>query len=82
MEIIDELEKEKRGIYGGAICYLSFNKNLDSCITIRTALFKENHCYVQAGAGIVLDSDPSFEYEETINKAKAMIKAIEEGDLI
>lgn len=78
MEIIDELETTKRGTYGGAIGYLSFNGNLDSCITIRTILFKGNKAYVQSGAGIVADSVPEKEYEETINKAMALLKALEE----
>lgn len=78
MEIIDELESTKRGTYGGAIGYLSFNGNLDSCITIRTILFKGKKAYVQAGAGIVADSVPEKEYEETINKAMALLKALEE----
>ena len=78
MEIIDELETVKRGPYGGAIGYLSFNGNLDSCITIRTMILKDGKAYVQAGAGIVADSDPEKEYEETINKAKALLKALEE----
>ena len=82
MEIIDELENRKRGFYGGAIGYIGFSGSLDSCITIRTALFKENKAYVQAGAGIVYDSVPETEYTETVNKAMAMIKAIERaGDL-
>lgn len=82
MEIIDELENVKRGFYGGAIGYISFGGSLDSCITIRTALFKDNKAYVQAGAGIVYDSVPETEYTETVNKAMAMIKAIEKaGDL-
>lgn len=79
MEIIDELENVKRGSYGGAIGYIGFGGTLDSCITIRTALFKNNKAYVQAGAGIVYDSDPETEYEETVNKAMAMIKAIEKA---
>lgn len=78
MEIIDELETVKRGPYGGAIGYLSFNGNLDSCITIRTMIFKDGKAYVQAGAGIVADSVPEKEYEECINKAKALLKALEE----
>lgn len=82
MEIIDELETVKRGFYGGAIGYISFTGSLDSCITIRTALFKDNKAYVQAGAGIVYDSVPETEYTETVNKAMAMIKAIERaGDM-
>jgi len=78
MEIIDELENVKRGPYGGAIGYLSFNGNLDSCITIRTMIFKDNKAYVQSGAGIVADSVPEKEYEECLNKAKALLKALEE----
>ncbi|MDP4182850.1 MAG: anthranilate synthase component I [Bacillota bacterium] len=78
MEIIDELENVKRGPYAGAIGYLSFNGNLDSCITIRTMVLKDKKAYIQAGAGIVADSEPEKEYEETINKAKALIKALEE----
>lgn len=82
MEIIDELETVRRGFYGGAIGYISFTGSLDSCITIRTALFKDNKAYVQAGAGIVYDSIPETEYTETVNKAMAMIKAIERaGDM-
>lgn len=78
MEIIDELENVKRGPYGGAIGYLSFNGNLDSCITIRTMIFKDKKAYVQSGAGIVADSVPENEYEECLNKAKAQLKALEE----
>ena len=76
MEIIAELENEARGAYAGAIGYLGFSGNLDTCITIRTILFKEGKAYVQAGAGVVWDSVPEKEYEETVNKAKAMLKAI------
>jgi anthranilate synthase component 1 len=82
MEIIDELEAVKRGPYGGAIGYLSFNGNLDSCITIRTMIFKDGKAYVQAGAGIVADSDPDKEYEECLNKAKALLTALEEAGKI
>lgn len=78
MEIIDELENVKRGPYAGAIGYLSFNGNLDSCITIRTMVFKDGKAYIQAGAGIVADSVPENEYEETLNKAKALLKSLEE----
>lgn len=77
MEIIDEVEKLNRGTYAGSVGYFSFNGNLDSCITIRTVLIKGDQAYVQAGAGIVADSDPLSEYRETINKAGAMIRAIE-----
>lgn len=82
MEIIDEIETKKRGAYGGAIGYISFNGNFDSCITIRTGVFKDGYAYVQAGGGIVYDSDPESEYTESVNKASAMLKAIEEaGDI-
>ncbi len=76
MEIIAELEQESRGAYAGAIGYLGFSGNLDTCITIRTIIFKQGKAYVQAGAGIVWDSVPEKEYEETQNKAKALLKAI------
>lgn len=78
MEIIDELENVKRCHYGGAVGYMSFNGNLDSCITIRTIVFKNGKAYVQAGCGIVADSEPEKEYEESLNKARAAIKALEE----
>lgn len=76
MEIIEELENDKRGIYGGAIGYFSFNGDLDSCITIRTLLMKDKKAYMQAGAGIVYDSVPKKEYQETENKIAAVIKAL------
>ncbi len=82
MQIISELEKERRGPYGGAVAYYSFDGNLDSCITIRTALLKDGKAYVQSGAGIVADSVPEKEYEETHNKAKAMMKAIAMAEII
>ncbi len=77
MEIIDELEPLRRGPYAGAIGYLSYSGDLDSCIYIRTILVKEGRAYVQAGAGIVADSDPESEFRETQNKAGAMLRAIE-----
>ena len=77
MEIIDALENQKRGFYSGVVGYFSFSGNLDSCITIRTILVKDGSAYVQAGAGIVTDSDPKKEYEETLSKARALLKAIE-----
>ncbi len=82
MEIIDELENKKRGVYSGAVGYLGFNGNMDTCITIRTIIFKEKTAYIQAGAGIVADSDPKSEYEETLRKARALLVTIEklEGD--
>ena len=75
MEIIDELEKTKRKIYAGGIGYFSSNGDFDTCIALRTALTKKNKFYIQAGAGIVADSIPEKEYQETINKAKALINA-------
>ena len=77
MEIIDELEPTRRGLYGGAVLYLDFSGNLNSCIVIRTVLVKDNFAYLQAGAGIVADSVPAQEYEESMNKARAMLKAFE-----
>ncbi len=77
MQIIEDLEPAKRGPYGGCIGYISFSQDLDTCITIRTIVIKGNKAYVQAGAGIVADSDPATEYTETLNKAKAQIRALE-----
>jgi anthranilate synthase component 1 len=77
MEIIDELEPTRRGTYAGAIGYFSYSGDMDSCITIRTILMHNATAYVQAGAGIVADSVPENEYQETVNKATAMLKAIE-----
>jgi len=77
MEIIDELEPTRRGVYAGAIMYLDYSGNLDSCIAIRTIVTKDGHAYFQAGAGIVADSVPETEYVETVNKARAMLQAIE-----
>lgn len=77
MEIIEELEPCRRGPYAGALGYFSFSGNMDTCIIIRTILIKKGIAYIQAGAGIVADSEPESEYEETLNKARALIKAIE-----
>ena len=77
MEIIDQLEKNKRKLYAGGIGYFTPNKEFDTCIALRTALVKNNKIYVQAGAGIVADSKPEKEYLETINKAKALMKAVD-----
>jgi len=77
MQIIEELEPVRRGPYAGAVGYFSFNGNLDACITIRTIVMKGSDAFVQAGAGIVADSIPENEFKETINKASAMIRAIE-----
>jgi anthranilate synthase component 1 len=79
MEIIEELEPTRRGIYGGSILYADFSGNLDSCIAIRTLLLKGKKGYIQAGAGIVADSVPEKEYEESVNKAKAVVTAIEKA---
>lgn len=76
MEIIDSLEPEKRGLYGGTVGHLSFGGDIDACIAIRTALFKNGKAYIQAGAGIVYDSVPEKEYEETKSKAQALIEAV------
>ena len=77
MEIIDELEKNKRKLYAGGIGYFTPNKEFDTCIALRTALIKNNKIYVQAGAGVVADSHPDREYIETVNKAKALMKAVD-----
>jgi anthranilate synthase component 1 len=77
MEIIAELENRRRGVYAGAVGYLDFAGNLDFCITIRTVVIENGHAYVQAGAGIVADSSPEAEYEETRAKARAVIQALE-----
>ena len=77
MEIIDELEPVKRNIYGGAVGYIGWNDNMDMAIAIRTAVIKQNKLHVQAGGGVVADSDPQMEWEETMNKARAIIRAAE-----
>jgi len=77
MQIIEELEPTRRGPYGGAIGYFSFDGNFDACITIRTLLVKDGTAYVQAGGGIVADSDPDAEFTETVNKSGAVRRAIE-----
>jgi anthranilate synthase component I len=77
MEIIHELEPEPRGVYGGAVGYISYNGNMDLAITIRTLEVARRAVSVQAGAGIVYDSDPEREYEETCHKARGMQKAVE-----
>ena len=75
MEIIDEFEPVKRGIYGGAVGYLGWNGNMDTAIAIRTAVLKDGKLYVQAGGGVVADSVPRTEWEETMNKARAIFRA-------
>jgi len=77
MEIIDELEPTRRGIYAGAVMYLDFSGNIDSCIALRTLVAKKGRIYIQAGGGVVADSVPEREYQETVNKARALVKALE-----
>ncbi len=77
MEIIEELEPSRRGPYAGAVGYFGFGGNMDTCINIRTVVVKGRQAFIQAGAGIVADSDPEAEYVETCNKAKAMMRAVE-----
>jgi anthranilate synthase component 1 len=79
MEIIDELEKEKRGVYAGAVGYFAANGTMDTCIVLRTAVVKDGVMYVQAGGGVVVDSDPESEFQETVNKAKALMAAADEA---
>ena len=76
MQIISELEKSRRGPYAGTVAYFSFDGNVDSCITIRTVILKDKKAYIQAGAGVVADSDPELEFKETHNKARAMMVAL------
>ena len=82
MELIDELENKRRGLYGGTIGYIGFDGNINTCIAIRTVLFRNKKAYIQAGAGIVHDSVPEKEYQETKNKALAMINAIKEASAL
>jgi anthranilate synthase component I len=77
MEIIEELEKTRRGIYAGGVLYLDFAGNLDSCIALRTMVIKSGVAYIQAGGGIVADSDPASEYQESVNKSRALLAALE-----
>jgi anthranilate synthase component 1 len=79
MEIIDELEPERRGVYGGCIGYFGADGDMDTCIALRTAVVKDEVVYIQAGGGVVADSDPEFEYQESINKAKALVRAAHEA---
>ena len=79
MQIIDELEPERRGIYGGCIGYIGASGELDTCIALRTGIVKDGILYVQAGGGVVADSDPEAEYQETCNKARALLRAAEEA---
>ena len=79
MEIIDELENVRRGVYAGCIGYFGADGDMDSCIALRTAVVKDDAMYVQAGGGVVHDSSPEGEYQESINKSRALIRAAEEA---
>jgi anthranilate synthase component 1 len=81
MEIIDELEPEKRGVYGGGVGYFACNGEMDFCIALRTAVVKDETLYIQAGGGVVYDSDPEAEYQETVNKSGALRRAAEDAGL-
>src|ERR1043166_5859133 len=77
MQIIDELEPHRRGPYAGAVGYIDYGGNMDTCIALRTLVIHQGRAYIQAGAGIVADSVPAAEYQETLNKARGLLKAIE-----
>ena len=79
MEIIDELEKDKRGIYAGCIGYFGAGGEMDTCIVLRASIVKDGFMHVQAGAGIVYDSEPAYEHRECVNKAQALFRAAEEA---
>jgi anthranilate synthase component 1 len=81
MEIIEELERTRRGIYAGGVLYMDFAGNLDSCIALRTMVIKNGMAYVQAGGGVVADSTPVGEYQETLNKSRALLTALESAHL-
>lgn len=81
MEIIDELEPEKRGVYGGGVGYFAANGEMDFCIALRTAVLKDETLYIQAGGGVVYDSDPEGEYQESVNKSKALLRAAEDAGM-
>ena len=80
MEIIEALEGQRRGLYAGAIGYVSYDGSMDTCIAIRTMILLDDHVYIQAGAGIVADSDPAGEYEECLNKARALAEAVDQAE--
>ena len=82
MEIIDELEPTKRGPYGGAVGYFDFTGNMDTCIAIRTIVLDGTTAYVQAGGGVVADSVPELEFEETLNKARALLRALQVAEAL
>jgi anthranilate synthase component 1 len=76
MEIIEEVEPSRRGVYGGAVGYFGYDGDMDMCITIRTALLRDGIINIQAGGGVVADSNPEFEYQETLNKARGLMRAV------
>ena len=80
MEIIEELEGQRRGLYAGAVGYFSYDGSMDTCIAIRTMLVRGDRVFVQAGSGIVADSDPASEYQECVNKARALMVAVERAE--
>jgi anthranilate synthase component 1 len=80
MEIIEELEGQRRGLYAGAVGYVSYDGSMDTCIAIRTMVMQGDTIHVQAGAGIVADSEPTREYEECVNKAKALLVAVDRAE--
>jgi anthranilate synthase component 1 len=80
MEIISELEGEQRGVYAGAVGYFSYSGNLDTAIALRTMVMQNGRAYIQAGGGIVADSDPAEEYQESLNKARALLRALDEAE--
>jgi anthranilate synthase component 1 len=80
MEIIEELEPVRRGVYGGAVGYFGLTGTMDTCIAIRTMIIKDGRVYLQAGAGIVADSDPEREQAECVNKARAMVQALKRAE--
>ncbi len=82
MEIISELEGEQRGVYAGAVGYFSHSGNLDTAIALRTMVMQNGKAYIQAGGGIVADSVPAEEYQESMNKARALLRALDEAELI
>jgi anthranilate synthase component 1 len=82
MEIISELEQTQRGVYAGAVGYFSHSGNLDTAIALRTMVIRDGRAYIQAGGGVVADSDPGSEYQESLNKAKALLRALDEAELL
>src|SRR5438045_4026318 len=82
MEIINELEGEQRGVYAGAVGYFSHSGNQETAIALRTMVIKNGRAYIQAGCGVVADSDPAAEYQESLNKARALLRALDEAELI